>query len=258
MKKYKIIYKKIVKTFKNYLTFILRYLFSSKPKDFKKIPIIINNFNRLEFLEKMINSLESKGYSNIKILDNASTYPPLLEYYNKTPYKVYRYKKNYGSKAFWRSGLWLRYIFNYYVVTDPDLELTKECPDDFLEYFYELLMKYKNSYKVGFALKIDDLPDHFILKNKVIDWEKKFWKEEVESNIFKAPIDTTFALYRPFSKKGKRDGTDFMLRVAGAYTLRHLPWYIESNKISPEEKYYLANTKVGHWSGLINKEIKSS
>ena len=36
---------------------------------------------------------------------------------------------------------------------------------------------------------------HYKLKEKVIEWESVFWKEEIEPNIFKALIDTTFAVY---------------------------------------------------------------
>ena len=45
------------------------------------VPIIINNRNRYTFLKLMIEQLTSFGYKHIYILDNDSTYPPLLEYY---------------------------------------------------------------------------------------------------------------------------------------------------------------------------------
>ena len=46
--------------------------------NYKDIPIIINNYNRLEMLTKLIHGLENKGYHNLYIIDNQSTYPPLL------------------------------------------------------------------------------------------------------------------------------------------------------------------------------------
>lgn len=55
-----------------------------------KKTIIINNRNRLEYLEMLINSLEKKRYFNIFIIDNNSPYPPLLEFYdNRCLYEVF-------------------------------------------------------------------------------------------------------------------------------------------------------------------------
>ncbi|MCJ7820714.1 MAG: hypothetical protein MUP53_05890 [Bacteroidales bacterium] len=79
----------------------------SPPKncDYKQIPIIINNFNRLESMKLLISALEDRGYMNIYIIDNLSTYPPLLEFYKSCPYTVFRLEKNIGSNAFWLSGI---------------------------------------------------------------------------------------------------------------------------------------------------------
>ena len=49
----------------------------SKIEDARQIPIIINSFNRLTTLKQLISSLEQRGLTNIYILDNNSTYPPL-------------------------------------------------------------------------------------------------------------------------------------------------------------------------------------
>ena len=62
-----------------------------------EIPIIINNFNRLSTLKELLTSLEQRGYNNIHILDNASTYPPLLAYYKTCPYEVI-FLRNVSSK----------------------------------------------------------------------------------------------------------------------------------------------------------------
>ncbi|MFN2261297.1 MAG: glycosyltransferase [Psychroflexus sp.] len=218
-------------------------------KDFKKIPIIINNFNRLSTLKKLITSLESRGYFNLKIIDNNSTYPELLDFYNQTEYKVYRLKKNIGFKALWKTPVFLAHMFDYFCYTDSDLEIIDECPDDFMEVFYKYLKSNPEIHKIGFSLKIDDLPDHYERKNEVIEWESKFYNHEKDHNMFIAPIDTTFALYRPFSKRGKRDGSVEMIRTGYPYQMRHLPWYVNSKKLSEEEKYYIESVKKPtHWT----------
>ncbi len=89
----------------------------SPPKDisYLDIPIIINNFNRLEYLKILLDGLENRNYTNIYILDNQSTYPPLLEFYKKTKHKVIFLEKNYGFRALWKSkhikSLWVNSLF---------------------------------------------------------------------------------------------------------------------------------------------------
>jgi hypothetical protein len=235
--------------FKIYLRITLGYLFGKHPKDFKKIPIIINNFNRLTTLKRLIHDLEIRGYHNIHIIDNKSDYQPLIDFYNNSDYIVYRLDKNIGFKALWKSRLWYKFMLGNYCYTDSDLSLCKECPDNFLEIFYAILKKYPKVHKVGFSLKIDDLPDYFDKKEEVINWESKYYENEKEPNLFIAPIDTTFALYRPFSKRGKRNGKDEILRVGFPYQCHHLPWYNDSKSLDAEEEYYINSvTKPTHWS----------
>lgn len=237
-----------MKNFKNYFASFLRLIYV-KNIDYKNTPIIINNFNRLSTTVQLIDALKQRDYKNIHILDNQSTYPPLLEFYKKKTCKVHFLKKNYGSKALWKSGLWLQFITGYYVYTDSDVVPIEACPNDIIAYFYNLLEKYPNVHKVGFSLKIDDLPSHFSCREDVLKWEKKFYNKEIESNVFEAPIDTTFALYRPYSKRGRRDGTSKMLRTGFPYQLKHLPWYLDSNKLSEEELYYVKTTsQPTHWT----------
>ncbi len=218
-------------------------------KDLKNIPIIINNFNRLTTLKKLIRSLEDRGYFNIKIIDNNSSYPELLKFYETTNYKVYRLKKNIGFKALWKTKVFFLHMFDYFCYTDSDLEIIEECPDDFMKFFYNYLKLNPDVHKIGFSLKLDDIPDHFDKKNEVIEWETKFHEKRVDDKYFIAPIDTTFTLYRPFSRRGKRDGSMKMIRTAHPYEMRHLPWYVNSKELPDEEKYYLNSVKQPtHWT----------
>lgn len=230
---------------------VLAKIFGKTPADFKQIPVIINNYNRLSTLKQLISDLEARGYTNLYIIDNKSTYPPLLEYYEKEcAYKVFRLKKNIGFKALWKSGIWYKFFTGYYCYTDSDLSLIEDCPDDFMQRFYKLLQKYPEVHKTGFSLKIDELPDHYAQKQEVLDWESKFYKLEKEKGVYIAPIDTTFALYRPFSRRGKRDGSDEMLRVGYPYQCHHLPWYVNSAHPDDEELYYEKSVgKSTHWTG---------
>ena len=50
-----------------------------------------------------------------------------------------------------------------------------DCPDDFIDYFLKELKAHPFARKIGFSLRIDNLPDQYEHKQKVIDWEKQYY-----------------------------------------------------------------------------------
>lgn len=228
-------------------------MFFSKPvpENIKSIPIVINSFNRVSMLRQMVSWLQGAGYTNIIILDNDSTYPPLLEFYKETSCRVVYLKQNLGFMALWKSRFFKEIRNNYYVYTDSDILGVDECPDNFMEIFYNLMKKYKWTEKVGFGLKIDDLPDHFDKKDEVAKHEEFFWRYPLEKDVYRARIDTTFALYRPFHWGGHwLNG----IRTAGSLSAKHLPWYFDSSKLTEEDEYYFSHCKAKtHWSKFLKK-----
>lgn len=216
-------------------------------KDLKQIPVIINNRNRLGYLKVMLEWLQKSGFTNIILLDNDSNYEPLLQFYKQCGHEVIYLKKNYGHLALWKSDVYKRFYNDYYVYTDPDLIPVQECPPDFMQHFMQLLNKYPGKEKVGFGLKINDLPDHYERKTEVISWEKKFWEREIEKDVFDAAIDTTFALYKPYTNGAL--WVQNALRTGGSYVMRHLPWYENSASPTEEDVFYRNNLKQGasHW-----------
>ena len=223
---------------------------TSKKMNNKDINVFIVSYNRLSYLKKLVLWLEKAGFENIHIVDNASTYPPLLEYLNSSKHKVHRLEKNYGHLTVWECGKFDSIIKNEkYIVTDCDVLPVEECHENVAEHFLKILDKYPSYAKVGFSLKIDDLPDCNLSKQAVLDWEGQFWRKKIENGLYDASIDTTFALYRPGiypdSKKWwKSIRTDF------PYIARHLPWYEDSENPSEEEIYYQnhLNNRDSFWS----------
>lgn len=233
---------------KLHLKRIREILFAEPLKNNREIPIIINNYNRLSYLIQMISWLEKYGYTNIYIIDNNSTYQPLIEFYNQCKYPIYRLKQNIGYLALWKTGIYKRFYKSYYVYTDPDLAIVDECPPNFIDQFVDLLQRYKYSSKAGFSLKIDDIPDYYPKKAEVIDWETQFWVKTIEDNIFAAPIDTTFAVYRPFTKWGANFYEGHM-RVGFPFQVRHLPWYTDNKMLTEEDVFYTKSTTTRtHWT----------
>ncbi|UKT64401.1 hypothetical protein [Pedobacter mucosus] len=127
--------------------------------------------------------------------------------------------------------------FNFFAYTDPDLHIIEECPSDFLSYFLASLCKSKKYRKVGFGLKIDDLPNYYSHKDLVINWEKKFTEKKNEFGLFDASIDTTFSLHKPLSLVGTSPNYNCM-RADYPYIMQHLPWYENSIQKTDEECFY--------------------
>lgn len=229
---------------------ILNFIYKLKGEEVDpyKIPIIINNFNRLSYLIKLTSSLEKKGYHNIFIIDNKSTYPPLLDYYKNCKYSVIKLDNNVGFRSIWDTNIYKRFWHSYYVYTDVDMEICEECPSNFMEFFISLLEKYPMCQKVGFGLKIDDLPDCYMMKDEVIRHEQQYWEDEIEPGLYNACIDTTFALYRPFTGSSA-NAQRLNLRTGGDYLIRHLPWYQDTQNPTDEDKYYTNSiSQSTHWS----------
>jgi glycosyltransferase involved in cell wall biosynthesis len=172
----------------------------------------------------------------IIILDNGSTYPPLLDWYKTIQGIVeVRMLANEGHLALWGIGL-DKELGDFFVYTDSDLELDQSLPVDWKEQMLDLINKYEIN-KIALAIRIDDLPDHYRYKNQVKRNEGRWWLEEVEEGVYKADTDTTFALMRNI-----HDNCFPSLRVArNGFICRHVPFYIDLNNLDPEEKYYLDN-----------------
>jgi hypothetical protein len=231
----------------------------------KTIPIVIISFNQLNYLKDLVDFLLKKQYTNVVILDNKSTYPPLLDYFDtiKEQVTIYRLQENIGHLSFWKSeAIFKKYSKGYYVVTDADIVPVSECPEDFINQFIKLIDKAFDRTKVGFSLKIDDIPDTNPNKEKIIVWESKFWRSKINKNVYKAPIDTTFALYRPRYSYKLKDftkawRTDFPLQAS------HGGWYLDSKNLTEEQHYYFktanasASWQINDKGQLLNEVHRS-
>lgn len=239
------------------VTYGIELLFPPQKIHYKDIPIIINNFNRVTTLKMLIAALEKRGYNNIYIIDNNSTYEPLLEYYEKEcRHKVFRLDKNFGTLALWQSGVFKKFRNNFFVYTDSDVVPIEDCPDDFLSFFLNILKKYRLAQKVGFSLKIDDIPDNNLQKPSILIHEGQFYKFRIEEdNIYRAPIGATFALYRP---RGRYRHANFhiqIFRTGYPYMAYHMPWYQDSLSPEEEERYYIEHCGPRAWYTNAAKKL---
>ena len=205
----------------------------------RDVPIFINARDRLGVMKKLIDWLLAAGYRKIFVIDNRSTYPPLLEYYsaleNDSRIKIIRLEKNFGFKALWLSGILERLkISSPYIYTDPDVIPIERCPKDFVKRLMKLLDENREVRKVGLGLVYED-----------ITFPEKDYIQRTEANLYDGTrvgedfhfvqVDTTLALYSNVRHYSLR----LSLRTSGDLRVYHLPWYFDYANLPADEKYYL-------------------
>lgn len=205
-------------------------------------------YNRLTLVQNIAKILQDAGL-DVHIIDNHSSYPPLLEWYKTCPYKVLMMDDNYGHTVFWSQSLHKLVENERYILTDPDLDIS-DVPSDFVDILNKGLDKYPNFYKCGLSLKIDDLPETY-MGNDVRGWESQFWQHKLDDQYYRADVDTTLAMYR----EGVVCYTINAIRTAPPYSARHIPWYYTSFEELPEdEKFYYSSSKTyTMWAKYTNK-----
>jgi len=193
--------------------------------------VVINNRDRLSTTKKLVHDLLDRNTDEIWIIDNASTYPTLLEWYESVPKEVtiMRYH-NGGHLALWSLGVINKVVEDWVFYTDSDIELNPKMPKDYQRIMLEAAQTYGHK-KVGCAIAIDDIPDHYWLKNQVLRNEHRWWQNAVGPDTYLADTDTTFNLNQKVDQFQS-------IRLAGDFTCKHVPWYIDINNLDPEEQYY--------------------
>jgi hypothetical protein len=223
------------------------------------IPIVIIAYNNYTFIKGFI--CQIKHLTNkIIIFDNASTYPPLLDYYcdlekeDKDKYEIRRFKENHGHNVCYK---FIDTLPDVFCMSDPDLLLNPKMPTNVTEHLLAISQKFESG-KVGLAL---DISDHHLfskenglaelvykIESQYYSPEKKILEDPYE--LYVAGIDTTFCL---INKKYDTSMNHYKnIRVAGVFTAKHLPWYDNflKNNIPPDE--------ISHWkknnisSNIIN------
>lgn len=169
------------------------------------------------------------------IIDNKSTHPDLLDWYNTGDVEVIKAPYNLGYKVFWELGIKPNERF---ILSDPDVYPIKETTD-ILDKMHDTLDRWPIYRKVGAALYLDDVTD-----SDVIEWESQFWTKPLDKEVYEAWVDTTFAMYHPWAADKHVIGP--AMRLAGQYQFRHLSWYGKG----PDDNIYWKTALKGttHWT----------
>ncbi|WP_019542270.1 hypothetical protein [Selenomonas bovis] len=205
----------------------------------QEIPVFINSRDRMNGLRPLLEWLLQAGHERIYILDNASTYPPLLAYYRQMMCEFgdrveVIHLPNLGHTALWEMGILDRYAAGMpFVYTDSDVVPIDECPMNLVEKLYEILEEHPYLVKAGPDLKSDDVTCDIAQE---VQYEcNQMRNVPMGKDKYFSILDTTFALYRP--------QTPYVLfpavRTSENMMVRHMPWYMSADKIPPDEKYYI-------------------
>jgi hypothetical protein len=221
--------------------------------DVTQIPLVILNFNQLTYLRNLVNWWRWYAPDNeIYVLDNASTYEPLLEYYEREPgLNVRRCAENACAdnlRVFLDEVIHPRY--QHYVVSDADVCPHPATPMDFLGVLRHAVEQ-EGYHHAGLALIIDDLPAWSIDRENTLRNEGQARTKPVKVKYdgreiagHKAPIDTTFCLFKTanggwYAPMKPKDWNN-SLRVFEAF---HLPWYLDADHINAEMDHYFRTAK---------------
>jgi hypothetical protein len=235
------------------------------------------NFEWLKWTKDQAEYFTNCGHEVI-IVDNRSTYIPLLEWYKTCPYKVISTEGvtlNTYNRFVWEMDLHnIHTKENYYAVTDSDLGL-EQIPKDFAEKLIGDIERSEGIIKSGLSLEIEDLPDN-IYANRYRQAESKNFSNQDSHGFYGIPVDTTFAVY----SKERCTNLHKLWRSANCvvpdsfldnryfyrshrsprpYTAKHLPWYMDINNLTEEQLYHISVAKHGsvlHFKDVFRKELK--
>jgi hypothetical protein len=226
------------------------------------VPIFIIVHNQFEILKKTIASYEKYIKTPFQIVYHnvATTYEPTLQFlkeqellgrvvYNTTindHHTVTQTIDDYYQK---------HPECEYYVMTDPDIELDN-VNGDILELYIHTLKETK-AVSVGPMLRIDDIPDYYPRKDMAIDYHtQQFWSQckfvipfkKEKYRFIACSTDTTFQLCS-FKNRPTCFPHHESIRVFSPYSARHLDWYIDPNNLTPCQKYYQQTASdISHWN----------
>ena len=204
----------------------------------------------------MLEQLGRLGFQKIIVVDNCSTYGPMLNYLEQIAasgtIRVQLLPTNRGGRVLSTDPEMYKELPELFCITDPDIQFNPNLPPDFLSILVGLTEQYGIG-KAGFALDITHrelLCDGDMIvagkRYKVWEWEEQFWRQPLGllgtgDPVYLAQIDTTFALYnkRFFNPAHHLRA----VRVAGRFTARHLPWFQDWTIPAEEEAYYRNTAK---------------
>ena len=229
----------------------------------ENIPIFIISYNNYTHVKNMVEQLQ-KYTTNISIIDNCSSYPPLVSYlkFIESRVRVIYKDQNYGHRVVYRPEI-QELMGEKYIITDPDLQLNPNLPSNFIEILDELTEKYQIC-RIGLALDIfsDDINPNVMNKfvyfegggsTNIRNVEQAYWNKKIPDDTYElyvARTDTTFSFINKKYNYVEYNG----FRIAGNFTCKHKPFHIKwKNELLSGELEFYANNNTSTTSFNIVK-----
>lgn len=228
--------------------FIVNDLTTKRPNHQMEIPIIVVCYNNHRYVDNTLRQLKSCNpdlMNQVRIMDSKSTDPDTVAFLKSVSVPVIWNPTNSGPwLAPWVNADVYHSMPERFILTDPDLQLNPELPSDFVEQLCKISDRHQCA-KVGFALDISDsdkmYPGRYSDGKRIWEWESRFWKDRVEDDeyeIYRGAVDTTFSLH------DKRwDYYHNQMRVAGKFTAKHIPWYVNNPFYNNDELFAMYKNK---------------
>lgn len=214
-----------------------------------KFPIFIISYNRLDCLRKLLEWLGTAESAEPIVIDNGSTYGPLLDWLEQMSRTilVHRFNDNYGPYRVWEQRLFDRHTSQqqpFFLVTDPDVVPIPQCPKDAIPRLVDVWNEFRCA-RVGLSLRIEGIPDSLPSAADIRRWESSLQTNEIARTpagdrppvrCYDSMLDTTFQLnHRDMLPPSRGSGA---IRLAHPYQADHLGWQLDPSHLSEEDRFY--------------------
>jgi len=234
-----------------------------------KVPVFILSFNRLACLRQLIAWLESAELAEPVIVDNGSTYLPLLDWFDsmRNAIAIRRFDDNYGPYRVWDQRLFASDTGAdqpFYVVTDPDVVPIEECPKDVIPRLIEAWHELRRP-KIGLSLRLGTIPDTLPHGGEIRRWEETLQSRELPRparhgggaplRCYDSLLDTTFQVNHRDVLPPSHGSEG--VRLAHPYQADHLGWQIDPQRLSEEDEFYwrTSSDRASTIQGLRNRGV---
>ena len=228
------------------------------------VPLYVPTFNNPTYTRNFLNQVDGLNFSRIIILDNKSTYQPMIDLLAQidSKYEVIRLEENYGPHYILRNPDYYKTLPDIFSLSDPDVEFPKNISGNFQEEMINVGIKYRFG-KVGFAIEVPSESEFLELVvnldgklRNMHEWEQQFWQNQIDKTstgdpIFQTTLDTQFAIYNKefFSPEERYKA----LRIGGKFTSKHLGFYKESIVPKEESDFYRSVSKFAYYIGNFDE-----
>ena len=216
------------------------------------IPVLINNRDILSSVQEQIHFFQRCPEARIILIDNASTYHPLRQWYNSIclssrafchtytsivkehwefidpnirhvlvlPHDLFLFQENLGPRGGTVVVPHLEGEFDYYFLSDADMDYSDIDPLTFLSDLQAGLERYPLIEGASASIRLDDIPETNMTR-LIREYEGQNWDIKLDDEWWRGACDTAGVLRRVVPGwSGGYTGIRSVKHIA-----RHRPWY---------------------------------